>query len=116
MEGWKGLKHGIKQSPADECSSPTNPQTSVTKSPFKVHSSRKKSSGWEPFLLIPIMGLPPLPPQKRKEKNFRQLNCYYKLWIIIFGSFFAPSLCHLPPKSDLPLAGARDGEERTGRP
>lgn len=47
-------------------------------------------------LLIPIMGLPALPPQKRKEKNFRQLNCYYKLWIIIFGSFFAPSLCHLP--------------------
>lgn len=48
MGGWKGLKHRIKPSPAEERSSPTNPQTSVTKSPFKVHSSRKKSSGWEP--------------------------------------------------------------------
>lgn len=44
------------------------------------------------------------------------MNCYYKLWIIIFGSFFALSLCHLLPKADILLAGARDGEERTGRP
>ena len=61
-------------------------------------------------LLLPTMGPPALPSQKRKgkKKNFRQLNCYYKLWIIIFGSFFAPSLCHLLPKPDSLLAGARD--------
>lgn len=48
MGRWERAEAQIKQSPADECFSLTNPQTSVTKSPFKVHSSQKKSSGWEP--------------------------------------------------------------------
>lgn len=90
------------------------PQTSVTKPPFKVHSSQKKSSRWEPS--YSNHGPPALPPQKRKEKKFRQLNCYYKLWIIIFGSFFAPSLCHLLPKPDVPLQELGMGRKEQGGP
>lgn len=72
MGGWKGLKHRIKQSPADECSSPTNPQTSVTKSPFKVHSSRKKSLGGNP--LNPDHGASSPPTTKKKGKKLQTVE------------------------------------------
>lgn len=79
-----------------------------------MHSSQKKSSRWE--LSYSNHGPPALPPQKRKGKKFRQLNCYYKLWIIIFGSFFAPSLCHLLPKPDFSLQELGMGRKEQGGP
>lgn len=111
-ETGNGWNRGSRRVPCKN----TQPPTSVTKLPFKVHSSQKKSSGWEPSYFQPWGLLPSHHKKERKKKNFRQLDCYYKLWIIIFGSFFAPSLCHLLPKPDSLLAGARDEEERTGGP
>lgn len=67
-------------------------------------------------LLFPTMGPPALPSQKERKKDFRQLNCYYKLWIIIFGSFFAPSLCHLLQSLTLPLQELGMGRKEQGGP
>lgn len=47
----------------------TQPETSGTKLPFKVHSSQKEF--WVGTLLFPTMGPPALSPQKRKEKKLQ---------------------------------------------
>lgn len=66
-------------------------------------------------LFFLLWGLLPFHHKKGKKKKKLQFYCYYKLWII-FGSFFAPSLCHLPQKPICPLQELGIGRKEQGGP